>query len=232
MKSLQETKVLAFDADDTLWDCQSFFEEVEREYCRFLAPYGDEETISSEFYKIEMGNMQDLGYGTKAFVISLLENALRVSNYRLTARETERIIEMGRALLYLPATPLPGVVQTLAEIRSRSRYRMVLFTKGDQLEQENKLMRSGLRDFFDDVVIVSEKVRGEYTALCRRFNVAPDGLVMIGNSFKSDIEPALAAGCRAVHIPFHVIWKFEHADTFEHERLTTLTQFDELASLF
>lgn len=231
MKPLTDFKLLAFDADDTLWDCQTFFNEVSRQYASFLSKYGDSEQIGEALFKVEMGNMEELGYGSKAFIISLVENALRITDYRLTARETEEIIAMGRTLLRLPARPLPYVAETLNELRAKGRYTMVVFTKGDQLEQEQKFHRSGLASLFDDICIVSDKTPQAYSRLCKLYGILPEETVMIGNSLKSDIRPALDAGCHAIHIPYHTTWEYEHAEPINHERLTTINQFDELRQL-
>lgn len=228
---LTETKLLAFDADDTLWDCQSFFDDISRRYCEFLAHYGNIDAIGEALFKVEMGNMEELGYGTKAFVISLVENALRISDYRLDAHETEEIVRLGRSLLRLPATPFPGVTETLQKLKAQDGYTMVVLTKGDYLEQERKFHRSGLKEFFDDFIVVSEKTSEVYQRMCRQFGVQPSETIMIGNSFKSDIHPALQAGCHAIYIPHHTTWQYEHAEPIEHERLVTINKFDELWEL-
>lgn len=228
---LTETKLLAFDADDTLWDCQSFFDDISRRYCEFLAHYGNIDAIGEALFKVEMGNMEELGYGTKAFVISLVENALRISDYRLDAHETEEIVRLGRSLLRLPATPFPGVTETLQKLKAQDGYTMVVLTKGDYLEQERKFHRSGLKEFFDDFIVVSEKTSEVYQRMCRQFGVQPSETIMIGNSFKSDIHPALQAGCHAIYIPHHTTWQYEHAEPIEHERLITIKKFDELWEL-
>ena len=231
MEQLSDIKLLAFDADDTLWDCQCFFDEVSERYCDLLAHYGEHGEIGDALFNVEMGNMEELGYGSKAFVISLVENALRVSNYRISARETEEIIALGRSLLRMTAQPLPHVAETLREIRGKGRYTMVVFTKGDQLEQEQKFLRSGLADMFDDLIIVSDKTPQAYERLCKLFGAKPAETVMIGNSLKSDIRPAIQAGCHAIHIPHAITWQHEHAEPIEHERLTAISRFDELCRL-
>lgn len=228
---LTETKLLAFDADDTLWDCQSFFDDISRRYCEFLAHYGNIDAIGEALFRVEMGNMEELGYGTKAFVISLVENALRISDYRLDAHETEKIVRLGRSLLRLPATPFPGVTETLQKLKAQDGYTMVVLTKGDYLEQERKFHRSGLKEFFDDFIVVSEKTSEVYQRMCRQFGVQPSETIMIGNSFKSDIHPALQAGCHAIYIPHHTTWQYEHAEPIEHERLITINKFDQLWEL-
>ena len=132
-------KVLAFDADDTLWDCQGHFEEATDRYCEILSPFADVETVRASLFQTETKNMPDLGFGTKAFTLSLVENAVKVSKGKVPAEDIGRILELGRGLLHLPATPLDGVEETLRYIEGLHRFDMVLFTKGELLDQEHKL---------------------------------------------------------------------------------------------
>ena len=166
-----ELKVIAFDADDTLWDCQSHFEAVEKQLYGLIAPYCDDP--AKELFKTESGNMADLGYGCKAFTISIIETALRVGGSHLTAEQLTDLLAVSKALLHLPATPLPGVEQTLKTLRERGDWRMVCFTKGELQDQENKLKRSGLLSFFDDVEITSDKGQKEFVALCEHQHIHP-----------------------------------------------------------
>ena len=123
MGKFDNISVIAFDADDTLWDCQSHFADAERRYCGILEPYADAKTVSDELFAVESANMPLLGYGGKAFTISLVENALKLSGYRISAADVARIIDLGKSLLRLPATPLPGVRDALEALRG---YRLVL----------------------------------------------------------------------------------------------------------
>ncbi|MCR5076549.1 MAG: HAD family hydrolase [Prevotella sp.] len=228
----ERIRLLAFDADDTLWDCQSYFDEAEKEYTQVLSDYGSSETISESLFKTESANMELLGYGSKAFLLSLIENAVRISEGTLTAEQVGRIICLGKDLLNLPATPLAGVESTLSALRGRIHsYRMVVFTKGELLDQENKLNRSGLGPLFDDIVIVSDKTPAEYMKLCQRFGCDIGELMMVGNSFRSDIDPVLRLGGFAAHVPAQSLWLHEHAEEYEHERLVTLDTFAELADI-
>lgn len=224
-----ELKVIAFDADDTLWDCQSHFEAVEKRLYGLIAPYCDDP--AKELFKTESGNMADLGYGCKAFTISIIETALRVGGSHLTAEQLADLLAVSKALLHLPATPLPGVERTLKTLRERGNWRMVCFTKGELQDQENKLKRSGLLPFFDDVEITSDKGQKEFLALCEHQQIHPSQLLMVGNSLKSDIAPALAIGAWAVHIPFYVTWQLEHFEDMDHERLTKIEHIEQLISL-
>jgi len=231
MTNLKDIKAIAFDADDTLWDNETFFLEVEKGMCEILSDFGDAQTISKSLFKTEMANMEDYGYGAMAFTLSLVENAIKVSHGKVTASQIHRIIELGRSLLRLSATPLEGVEYTLQMLKNTGHYKLVVFTKGELLTQENKLKRSGLLPYFDHVVIVSDKQEQQYTDLCKTLDIKPEELLMVGNSLKSDILPALNIGAWAVHIPYEVMWQHEVIDDFEHSRLFQLNQFSELQKL-
>lgn len=232
MEPFKNIRAIAFDADDTLWDCQSNFDRVERAYCELLSDYGSEEEISASLFETESGNMADMGYGCKAFTISLVENAVKVSGGRVSGKTVQAIIDLGKSLLRLDATPLDGVAETLERLKDSGRYRLAVFTKGELLDQENKLRRSGLWRWFDHVSIVSDKTEKAYRELSHALEVRPEEMAMVGNSFKSDIAPALAVGCAAVHIPFHTMWQHERVKEFPHERLRSIRHFEELLPLF
>ena len=221
-------RVIAFDADDTLWDCQSHFEEVENHLYSLIAPYCEDP--KHELFLTESGNMADLGYGCKAFTISVIETALHIAGNDLSATQLKELLAHCKQLLHLPATPLPGVVSTLETLRSRldGSSKMVVFTKGELQDQENKLKRSGLLKYFDDVEITSDKSQREFLDLCEHQQIHPSELLMIGNSLKSDIAPALAIGAWAIHIPFHVTWQLEHFEDIDHERLIKIEHFSEI----
>lgn len=235
----EKIKVIAFDADDTLWDCQGYFEEVENHLYTLIAPYC--ENPKQELFKTESGNMTDLGYGCKAFTISILETAMRIAGNDLSVTQLDELLQDCKRLLHLPATPLPGVEETLEELRERiheshlsplpsnlSSLKLVCFTKGELLDQENKLKRSGLLRYFDDVEITSDKTQREFLALCEHQGIHPSELLMIGNSLKSDCAPALAIGAWAIHIPFHVTWQLEHFEDIDHERLLKIEKFSDI----
>ena len=222
----RQIKVIAFDADDTLWDCQSHFEAVENRLYELIAPYCSDP--ARELFVTESGNMADLGYGCKAFTISIIETALRVGGDHISSGELSGLLKLCKGLLQLPATPLPEVVWTLSLISNELPYRLVCFTKGELQDQENKLKRSGLLQYFDDVEITSDKTQREFLALCEHQQIHPSELLMVGNSLKSDIAPALAIGAWAIHIPFHVTWQLEHTEDFDHERLQKIEHFSEV----
>lgn len=216
---MKDIKVIAFDADDTLWDNESFFQEIERYYTEVLSKYGDAEKISAELFRTEMDNLEHYGYGVKGFTLSMLETALRISKGEVPADTLEMIILWGKLLLDMPIELLPDVEETLKALKERERYRLVVATKGDLLDQQRKLKRSGLADYFDHVEIMSDKTEKEYIKLMKTLQVSPEEFLMVGNSLKSDIQPVLAIGGYAVHVPFEVMWQHEVAESFEHPRL-------------
>ena len=227
-------KVIAFDADDTLWDCQSHFERVEEHLYSLIASYCENPKL--ELFNTESGNMADLGYGCKAFTISILETAMRVAGNDLSVSTLSDLLKDCKQLLHLPATPLPEVEETLIELRERcdslqrtvDSYKLVVFTKGELQDQENKLKRSGLLKYFDDVEITSDKSQAEFLALCEHQQIHPSELLMVGNSLKSDIAPALAIGASAIYIPFHVTWQLEHVEDFDHEQMVKVEHFSKI----
>lgn len=227
----KDIRLVAFDADDTLWDNQSLFDKAVEDYCALMSPYGTRDEMYAALYKTECGNMDSLGYGTKAFIISLVENAIKVSDGTIPEDQIIRAINIGRRILNNPAVPLPGVAETLETLQDRGQYRMVIFTKGDPLEQEAKIERSGLGKYFDDAETVSGKTILEYKKLCSHNGVTEDQFVMVGNSFKSDIAPVLEMGGNAVLIPFGTIWEHERVEEYDHPKLIRLAQFSDLRNI-
>lgn len=228
---MKDVRLLAFDADDTLWDNQSHFDKAVEDYCRLLSCYGSMDDMYRELYKTECGNMDSLGYGTKAFIISLVENLVRVSDGKASNQMILDAVNIGRRILENPAVPLEGVKKTLQALKAEGKYRMVIFTKGDPLEQEAKIARSGLGEFFEDVEIVGNKTPLEYRRLCRHNGVKPEEFAMIGNSFKSDIAPVLEMGGNAILIPYGLLWEHERVEEYDHPNLIRLKHFSEIATV-
>ena len=228
-------RIIAIDADDTLWDCQGHFERVMQQLYTELLPWtGTREEAARELFATERKNMRLLGFGTKAFTLSMLETAMRVSHYEMPTTKISEIQQMCYGLNEFPCTPLPYVRETLEALRERSQlstFKLVCFTKGELLDQEHKLERSGLGALFDDAIITSDKTQREFLRLCERYDIHPSELLMVGNSLKSDIAPALAIGAWGVYIPFHVTWELEHTEHFEHERMVEISRFDELLDI-
>ncbi len=228
---MKNIKVIAFDADDTLWDCQSWFDEVEHRCCEMLKPWATAREVSEGLFATEHRNLPLTGYGTKAFTLSLIENAILLSHGQLGGNDVMRLIDMGKELLRFPTTPLPEVKETLEALSQSRRFRLVVFTKGELMDQEDKLRRSGLEQYFSHMETVSNKTEREYRQLCENLDVAPEQTLMVGNSFRSDIAPALSAGAWAAHIPYHVVWALEKSEEFPHDRLFKISHFNEILNL-
>ncbi len=212
-------KAVVFDADDTLWSNEPLFRAAEQEFYDTLADFGERDWLASELFKTEMSNMAELGYGAKAFTISMVETAVRISGGKVEASRIQKLVDAGRRVMRNPSIPLPGVVETLSRLRESGKYKIILLTKGELLGQELKLDRSGLRQYFDLVDIVSEKVPQVYSDLCDRLCVTPSELLMVGNSFKSDIDPVLKIGGKGIYIPAEQTWQHEIVDEYEHPSL-------------
>ncbi len=220
--------LLALDADDTLWHNQDHFTRVEQHYEEIMRPWGLPEETRQQLLNRELANMPVLGYGCKAFTITLMENAIEQSHGEISARQLAQVLALGKSMLTMEARPLDGVERTLRELRQRLSCPIVVFTKGELLDQENKLKRSGLAPLVDDIIVVSDKTRQAYANLCRRYGIANERLLMVGNSFKSDVEPVLQIGGTAIHIPYHSTWVQEVMEEYDHERLIRLDRFEEI----
>jgi putative hydrolase of the HAD superfamily len=201
-------RLIAFDADDTLWPNQPHFDHVEAQLFAILARCGEPVAIGRGLYEVQRRNMHLFGYGAKSFMLSMIETAIQLTNGEVTGAEIQQILDLGKRLLDFPIEPLPGVVEVLTALRHRGHPLMVL-TKGDLFDQESKLARSGLGDFFDHVEIVSEKNEATYRRLLARHGVSIEEFVMIGNSLKSDVLPVAQLGGSAVHVPYHATWAHE-----------------------
>lgn len=225
-----DIQVIAFDADDTLWSNEPFFKEVEHRYATLLEAYGNETEIYAELFRTEMDNLERYGYGAKGFTLSMIETALRVSKGQVHNSTLEEILRLGKSLLDMPIQLLPGVEETLQQLSGK--YKLVVATKGDLLDQQRKLQRSGLTEYFDHIEIMPDKTEKEYRRLLNALDTPAEHLLMVGNSLKSDIQPVLSLGGYAVHIPFEVMWQHEVTDdNFSHPHLKKARQFTELPEL-
>jgi putative hydrolase of the HAD superfamily len=203
--------LICLDADDTLWSHESFFQDAARRYLDLMRPYADPALTSKKLYEAEDRNLHVYGYGVKGYILSMTETALEVAGDDLPAANVRAILDIGRDLMRHPIAPLPGVRETLPLLAARGR--LVVVTKGDLFHQEAKVAASGLGEHFHGVEIVSEKTPEAYARVFARYGVKPESAVMVGNSLRSDVWPALEAGAFAVHIPSEYEWDRERADT-------------------
>lgn len=205
-------KVIAFDADDTLWVNEPYFQATEHQFCLLLSQYMEEKQLSKILLQTEIKNIPIYGYGIKGFMLSMIETALQVSDNQVDTTTLSKTIELGKEMLNQEIELLDGVVETLESLYGK--YKLVLATKGDLLDQERKLQRSGLEKYFHHIEIMSEKDEKGYQKLLQHLDIQPDTFLMIGNSLKSDVLPVLNIGGYAIHVPYHTTWALER---IEHE---------------
>jgi len=205
--NVSSVKVIGLDADDTLWENETFFREAEHQFATILSGFMSEEDIMRELYQIELANMPIYGYGIKAFILSLIETGCLITQNQLTAEHTTQILAIGKEMLNKPVRLLKGVPETL-EALSRS-YKLIVATKGDLLNQERKLAKSGLLKYFHHIEVMSDKHPEAYLKLINHLEVEPAEFLMIGNSMKSDVLPVEEIGGYGVHVPFHTTWQHE-----------------------
>lgn len=220
-------KTIAFDADDTLWVNEPYFQDAEKEFCKLLQDYLPEHSVSEELFKTEMKNLHLYGYGVKGFMLCMIETIGRISDDAASLKLVNKTIELGHELLQKPIQLLDGVQNTLENLAGK--YKLVVATKGDLLDQERKLKNSGLVDFFHHIEIMSDKQTNDYKKLLKHLDCTPDHFLMLGNSVKSDIMPVLDLGGYAAHIPYHTTWAHEqHETTLQHENFVELKRIDQI----
>lgn len=222
---------IAFDADDTLWHNESLYRSTQAEYRRLLSRYHDEAWIERRLYETEIRNLTHYGYGIKAFMLSMVETAVELTEGRIAGGEIRRILELGRAMLEAPVQLIDGVVETLRELAGSCD--LMLITKGDLLDQESKLERSGLREWFSRVEVVSRKDAAVYRRILDRHGIALDRFLMVGDSLRSDVVPVLELGGAAVHIPHETPWAHEvvELDPALRERYVRIDRITSLPDL-
>ncbi|WP_378187785.1 HAD family hydrolase [Aquimarina sp. W85] len=225
--SFETIKVIAFDADDTLWINEPLFRKAEDEFCNLLQTYLTKEEANKLLYEVEMKNLPLYGYGIKPFTLSLIEAAIEIGGTKTSIALIQGLIAKGKEMLAEPVELIDGIEDTLK--RLHGDYKLVMATKGDLLDQERKLIKSGLESYFHHIEVVSDKTEKHYHKLVKHLDIAPSEFLMIGNSLKSDIIPVLNIGAHAIHIPFHTTWIHEMVDTdVEHPNFRSLTKAIEL----
>jgi len=207
--------VIAFDADDTLWVNEPYFRETEEQFAGLLEDFMPRHGILSELYKTEIANLPLYGYGIKGFMLSMIETAMRITSGKIDPIMVSKAIELGQEMLNKPVELLDGVEEVLKALHGK--YKLVVATKGDLLDQQRKLTKSGLDHYFHHIEIMSDKQEKDYQKLIKHLDCKPEEFLMLGNSLKSDVLPVLNIGGHAVHIPYHTTWIHESIDhTIEH----------------
>lgn len=206
-------KVIGFDADDTLWVNETYFREAEVEFGKLLSGYETLNKLDQELFKKEIDNLPLYGYGVKAFTLSMVESALEQSNYNISQKTIEAILNIGKDMLNKPVELLDGVEEVLKTLSDK--YRLILATKGDLLDQERKLEKSGLTNYFHHIEVLSDKKETNYSRLLNHLDIKPSEFLMIGNSLKSDVLPLVNIKAHAIHVPFHTTWAHEQVSEKE-----------------
>jgi len=212
--------VIGFDADDTLWVNETYFREAEEQFASLLEIYETKNKIDQELFRTEIKNLELYGYGIKSFTLSMIESALDISNHQVSQTTLSRILDLGKEMIAHPVELLDDVEVVLRQLSDK--YRLIVLTKGDLLDQERKLERSGLSRYFHHVEVLSDKKEQNYQNLLDHLEIEVTEFLMIGNSLKSDVLPIINIGAQAVHVPFHTTWAHEevHPDEHTNDHLT------------
>lgn len=220
-------KVIGFDADDTLWINETYFREAEEEAGKLLSLYETPNKIDQELFKIEIKNLPTYGYGVKGFILSMIELAVELSNGKVSNAIISQMLTIGKDMINKPIELLDGVEDVL-KVLSKD-YKLIVATKGDLLDQERKLEKSGLLKYFHHIEVLSEKEDANYSKLLKHLDIEPESFLMVGNSLKSDILPLVKIGAKAIHVPFHTTWQHEkvtkkETNGSEYETVGSLTE--------
>lgn len=222
------TMIVAFDADDTLWHNEDKFQETHREFEALLAPWADADTVENHLTDVQRANLPRYGFGAKAYMLSMMEAALDISDHEAPPETIREIIRLGQAILDRPTELLEGVREVL---ESLAHLPLMMITKGDLYAQHASIEKSGLSEYFWRIDVVAHKDPGTYAQVLDRHNIPVEQFVMVGNSVKSDVLPVIELGGRAVHVPYHVTWTLEQVDDDHGHDFPTLAHLTDLPDL-
>lgn len=206
-------EIVAFDADDTLWHNETLYSITHEKYEKLLSAYHDREWIKKKLFETEMRNLRYYGYGIKGFTLSMIETAVELTEGRISGGEIAKILELSRNMLKAPVEMLDHAAGTVKE--AAKSYPLMLITKGDLFDQESKIAQSGLSDYFKYIEILTRKTPETYGEVLSKYGINPEGFLMVGNSLRSDILPALEIGGQAVFIPYPLCWEHEQVSESE-----------------
>tara|TARA_R110002074_G_scaffold151351_1_gene305023 strand:- start:1341 stop:2039 length:699 start_codon:yes stop_codon:yes gene_type:complete len=219
--------VIGFDADDTLWVNETYFRDTENKFADLLEKYETKNKIDQELFKTEIKNLDLYGYGIKGFMLSMIECALDLSNNEVSSKTIGAMLDLGKEMIAQPVELLNGVEEVLKSLKDK--YRLIVLTKGDLLDQERKLEKSGLSEYFHHVEVLSDKKEKNYSDLLEHLQILPSEFLMIGNSLKSDVLPLVEIGARAIHVPFHTTWEHEEVkDPIENNGYMTISTLTDI----
>lgn len=223
-------KIIAFDADDTLWHNEPYFDEAQERFCQLFQDYASSQEILGLILNHQVKNLSLYGFGIKAFTLSMIESALELTNHQISGKGIEKIITIGKDLLQKPVELLPNVEDVLKELNGK--YKLVVATKGDLKDQHRKLHDSGIGHYFHHIEVLSDKTELDYEKMFGRLECKAEDILMIGNSLKSDVLPILNLGGFGIHIPYHTTWEYEKIDfEIEHENFLALSNVKEVLTV-
>lgn len=220
-------KTIAFDADDTLWHNEPYFDEAQAKFCELFQDFASKQEILQLILNHQVTNLPLYGFGIKAFTLSMVEAALELTNHQINGNSIEKIIAIGKDLLQKPVELLPNVTEVLEQLKGK--HKLVVATKGDLKDQHRKLHDSGLGAYFHHIEVMSDKTDLDYQKMLHRLECEPKDFIMIGNSLKSDVLPVLNIGGTGIHIPYHTTWEYEKIDfEIKHENFKSIVNLTEL----
>jgi putative hydrolase of the HAD superfamily len=223
-------KIIAFDADDTLWHNEPYFDEAQERFCALFQDLASSQQILALILNHQVKNLPLYGFGIKAFTLSMIETALELTQNNISGNGIQKIIDIGKDLLEKPVELLPNVEEVLQELYGK--YKLVVATKGDLKDQHRKLHDSKLGSYFHHIEVLSDKTELDYTKMLGRLECEPENFVMIGNSLKSDVLPILNIGGTGIHIPYLTTWEYEKIDfEIQHENFTAMTNIREVLAI-
>jgi putative hydrolase of the HAD superfamily len=223
-------KIIAFDADDTLWHNEPYFDEAQERFCALFQDLASSQQILALILNHQVKNLPLYGFGIKAFTLSMIETALELTQNNISGNGIQKIIDIGKDLLEKPVELLPNVEEVLQELYGK--YKLVVATKGDLKDQHRKLHDSKLGSYFHHIEVLSDKTELDYTKMLGRLECEPENFVMIGNSLKSDVLPILNIGGTGIHIPYLTTWESEKIDfEIQHENFTAMTNIREVLAI-
>jgi putative hydrolase of the HAD superfamily len=202
--------LIAFDADDTLWHNERIYTGVQERFARLLSPYHKTELVEARLYQTETRNIKSFGYGIKSFTLSMIETAVELTEGQISAKDIQAIIDLGKGMLDAEVELLEHSAGTITQLATR--YRLMVITKGDLQDQQTKIARSGLGQYFQYIEVVNDKTRDIYRQLLKKLSIQPGRFLMVGDSLRSDILPILELGGQAVYIPYQITWLHESAE--------------------
>jgi putative hydrolase of the HAD superfamily len=199
--------LVAFDGDDTLWKHGHVFPDGQKRIAQIMAKYVDEPLWAVESLRAETENLIHFGYGVKSFTLSIIDTAIRVTDARISTRDISTIIDLAKSMM---SHEVEVIAATRASLKYlKSKYRLLLITKGDHIEQWQKIEKAQIAHLFDEIEIVHNKNENVYKSILRSHDVLARDFVMIGDSIKSDIVPVINIGGWAIHIPNDLVWEHE-----------------------